>query len=258
MSFIIYKNKKIFYERHGNGEKIFFIHEWNSSSQLFKRYFFPCLKKFEIIYLDLPGFGKSQFVDLLSFRDLRNIIKEIIKVEKLGRVNLIGFCYGAIIALDFAIQNPNLVKKVFLLEIFIKFPIYLKILTNEFISKNIFILFYKYGFIRKLFQKVMMKNRKFNFGFFWTILKKSKNKVSNYYMKMGANYSRIDHIKRIKKCKFKIYSIYGNNSLNIIKKTNIIFKNVAKNIEVFSLRGLKHFAIFESPEKISKVIKKLI
>jgi alpha/beta hydrolase len=64
-------------------------------------------KDFKIILLDLIGHGKS--IGKGKLEDTAEYIKQIMEVEKIIKINLVGISIGAIIVQDFANKYPELV-----------------------------------------------------------------------------------------------------------------------------------------------------
>ena len=58
---------------------IIFLHGWGSNKEVMKSSFAPYLKDFKHIYIDMPGFGKSENEYVLTTTDYANIVNEFLK-----------------------------------------------------------------------------------------------------------------------------------------------------------------------------------
>jgi pimeloyl-ACP methyl ester carboxylesterase len=97
-------------ERHGQGEKLLFIHGAGGSSAGWyfqKEYLKRCS---EVILVDLPGRGKSAGEGRRSIAEYVEITRALIVDHALGECYLVGHSMGGLIAMSLAITHPDLVK----------------------------------------------------------------------------------------------------------------------------------------------------
>lgn len=80
-----------------------FLHGWGSNKEVMKSSFSPHLKEFKHIYLDMPGFGKSDNNSILTTQDYANIIKEFLKNES-NLIAIAGHSFGGKVA---TLLNPK-------------------------------------------------------------------------------------------------------------------------------------------------------
>ena len=76
---------------------IVFLHGWGSNKEVMKSSFAPFLKDFKHIYLDMPGFGKSQTQFSLTTTQYAEIVKEFLINEK-SIVAIAGHSFGGKVA----------------------------------------------------------------------------------------------------------------------------------------------------------------
>jgi len=114
MSFFIYKEQKVFYSDKGSGEPLIIIHGNTVSS---KMHFFlsrKLKKHLRVISIDLPGHGKSERVEKWPvdfWHENSRVVSALIKHLCLEKSILLGYSGGAQIALNVALENPELVSK---------------------------------------------------------------------------------------------------------------------------------------------------
>lgn len=104
--------------RSGNGPVIILLHGWNHSSLIWLKIIKMLNKKFELIAIDLPGFGESPPLpnSLITLDYYSVLIQQIIKkiLENKKPFLIIGDSLGAIIVLKILSNNGNFVDRVVL------------------------------------------------------------------------------------------------------------------------------------------------
>lgn len=111
-------NIRLAYIDEGKGsETIVMIHGLGSYSQAWKRNITELSKKYRVIAVDLPGYGKSSKAPhsgLMTF--YAGVISDFIQQLKLGQVNLAGHSMGGQISMVLALEHPELVKRLILVD----------------------------------------------------------------------------------------------------------------------------------------------
>lgn len=115
MSYFIYHNKKCWYEEAGSGQPLLFLHGNTASSRMFAETEKLYRGKFKTILIDFLGHGRSDRLDTfqtdLWFDEAQQVIAFL---DQTGykNVNLIGSSGGAQVAINVALERPDLVNKV--------------------------------------------------------------------------------------------------------------------------------------------------
>ncbi|MGI6664526.1 MAG: alpha/beta fold hydrolase [Christensenellaceae bacterium] len=115
MAYITFQDKKLYYERMGDGPPLLLLHGNTASSNMFYE-IAPAFKDaYEVILIDFLGHGRSDrlaaFPADLWFYEAEQVIA-LIEALALGSVNLIGSSGGALVAINVALEAPALVRKV--------------------------------------------------------------------------------------------------------------------------------------------------
>lgn len=109
---------KLAYMDEGKGsETVIMVHGLGSYSQAWKKNIAELSLKYRVIAIDLPGYGKSSKAPhsgLMSF--YAGVIVDFIKQMNLGQVNLVGHSMGGQISMVLAIEHPELVKRLILVD----------------------------------------------------------------------------------------------------------------------------------------------
>ncbi len=87
----------------------------NANNWLYQRQYFK--KKWTVISLDLPGHGKSEGLEI-NFKEYVNVLYELCNYLKLQKVVICGLSKGARVGIDFAIQYPDFVSSLIIVNAF--------------------------------------------------------------------------------------------------------------------------------------------
>ena len=115
MSYFIYQSKKIFYSETGNGIPVIMLHGDTASSIMFEMLLPLYQENFKVILIDFLGNGKSDRVDEFPADLWITQAQQVIAlIEHLNykKVNLIGTSGGAWVAVNTALERPDLINKV--------------------------------------------------------------------------------------------------------------------------------------------------
>ena len=257
MPYFSFENSSIYYEQYGKGKPLLFLHGWNESIESFKKNMTPKLRdSFNLILLDLPGFGKSDQINL-SFDNLYLLLDSLIHKLDLKELYLVGYCMGGIIALDYTIRNPQKVNKLILIKTFIDFPPTLYPLIIEKINYK----FLNFLFLTKpgmaIFQRILLLRDRFYKQDFFNGFSASNRANSSSYLRLMEDYSKINHYERIKQTGKEIIMIAGvHTNPMILKMINKIKENYHKSKMIF-LEKAGNFPIEENSNGLSKLIKSI-
>lgn len=115
MAYFKYQNKNIYYEQTGSGSPLMLLHGDTASSKMFE-FLLPLYQNsFKIILIDFLGNGKSDRVEKFPadiwFSQAQQVIA-LLDYLNYDKVNLIGTSGGAWVAVNVALERPDLVEKV--------------------------------------------------------------------------------------------------------------------------------------------------
>ena len=99
------KNTNVNYTFYNNNSKIslIFLHGWGQNIEMMMGLAKPFIKKYNVLVLDLPGFGNSDEPnDVWSIYDYADMLNEINKELKIDNPILIGHSFGGKISLAYA------------------------------------------------------------------------------------------------------------------------------------------------------------
>ena len=105
-------NTRIYYEEYGNGSPLILLEGGMGSIENFS-FCIPALsKKYRIIAPDMPGQGRSDLADSMSYQLLANYISKLIDALGLDSAYIMGWSDGGNTALILANNRPDKIRKV--------------------------------------------------------------------------------------------------------------------------------------------------
>lgn len=115
MSYFVFENKQIYYNEIGKGAPLLFLHGNTASSMMFSEIAEMYREDFKVILIDFLGHGKSdrleKFPADLWHYEAEQVIA-FLHEKRYSKVNLIGSSGGALVAINVALEAPDLVGKV--------------------------------------------------------------------------------------------------------------------------------------------------
>ncbi len=103
MKFITFQNSKIAYKTEGKGTAVVFVHGFGADSTLWDDFKPEILKAgYQVITIDLPGFGKSELIENASIETMAEMVHELLLQLNLEKIVYIGHSMGGYIGMAFA------------------------------------------------------------------------------------------------------------------------------------------------------------
>lgn len=115
MSYFNFNNKRVYYAEFGTGTPLLLLHGNTASSEMFAEIADRYGKDFKVILIDFLGHGKSdrlnEFPADLWFNEAEQVIA-FLREKQYTKVNIIGSSGGALVAINVALEAPELIHKV--------------------------------------------------------------------------------------------------------------------------------------------------
>ena len=119
MSEIIYKGAKIFYEVHGNGDKVplVLLHGFLEDSSIWDSIVKELQKERQVICIDLPGHGKSEGIaEIHSMNVMASAVREVLNILNIQEFSIAGHSMGGYVSLELLKIFPMIIKSVMLIN----------------------------------------------------------------------------------------------------------------------------------------------
>ena len=115
--FAIIDGVRLHYQEKGTGTPLILIHGFTSSTYSWKDVFEPLAKSYRVIAVDLKGFGFSGKPDGDYTRRAQAIlVAHLLDYLKIDKAWLVGNSMGGEVSLNFALQNPQRVAGLILID----------------------------------------------------------------------------------------------------------------------------------------------
>ena len=105
------RGKKLYYEKHGKGTPLIFLHGYSLSSNHWKPYVADFKHDYEVYLIDLTGHGKSDpFEETLSIKEVAKDLDALLQYLQLDNIKAIGFSFGGDVLFHLALLRPSLIE----------------------------------------------------------------------------------------------------------------------------------------------------
>lgn len=115
MSYFTYKDKQVYYAEAGEGAPLLLLHGNTASSRMLEPIAARYAADFRVILIDFLGHGRSdrlaEFPTDLWYDEAQQVIA-LLREKQYTGVNIIGSSGGAMVAINAALEAPELVRKV--------------------------------------------------------------------------------------------------------------------------------------------------
>ncbi len=259
MPYFQLQNSQCYYEVHGSGEPILYLHGWNGNMSGFQQNLMPYLKdQYQCITVDFPGFGRSEAADL-SFEELSEGIEKLLDQLRIQAVTLLGFCMGGVVALDYALRCQDRVKKLILVETYADFPVFLLPLLSNRFGKRLFEFAVNHPLgIRLVKRYLLLRDFLYREDFF-KAFQTVDPKASLKYVHMFWEYAKkADHYERMKELDLKTLLIMGKETNGFVKRSICRIQKTLPDSRLEILESAGHFPIEENSLQLAHSLKQFL
>lgn len=222
-------------------QNVYILHGWSYDISKWKS-FLKVLKKHNVtgIILKIPGLT-AKIENVWEIDDYIEWLTGRLKLEK--KIIIIGHSNGGRIALNFALNNPNKIKKLFLIDS-------AGILDNSF----------KIRLKRHLFKNVAIIGKHFTNSNFWKDLlykftgETDYNNASPIMKKTMQNLISNDLRSVLLNIHVDTHIIWGQDDEVTPLKDGILMNKLIKDSKMDIISGAKHSPQFTHPEEVAKII----
>lgn len=108
LNYCTHQNTLIHYQTKGEGLPLVFIHGFCEDLSMWETFTKPLAITYQIITIDLPGFGHSHHLPDASIEDFADVVHTILKELNIPQCFIFGHSMGGYTALAFAEKYPNM------------------------------------------------------------------------------------------------------------------------------------------------------
>jgi 3-oxoadipate enol-lactonase len=118
------KTRVLYYRMRGKGENLLLIHGLGSSGTDWEWQVRALERRFRVIIPDLPGSGYSSPMDgEFSISDFANVLWALLDHLHVSQTNVAGFSFGGAVALEMALQRPESIPRLALINTLVTYRI---------------------------------------------------------------------------------------------------------------------------------------
>ena len=240
---MLVKNTKVNYEYFDNNSKesLVFLHGWGQNIQMMMGLAKPFTKKYNVLIIDLPGFGQSDEPESVwSIYDYADMVEEMLKNLKINKPILVGHSFGGKISLCYAIKyNP---KKIVLLA-----SPFRKKIKKPTLKMRIYKSVKKIPLLKSL-ENVVKKH----------VGSTDYKNASEMMRKILVNHVNLDLSEDVKKIKCPTLLIWGTNDTAVDIEDGKVLEKLIPNAGLVVYEGCTHYAYLERLDQTIRVLNSFI
>jgi pimeloyl-ACP methyl ester carboxylesterase len=254
-----FNNQEIYYEVHGTGFPLVFLHGFCEDSSLWQMFVEPFKSKYQIVLIDLMGFGQSEVPKETSINYLAKATKAVLEELGIDKCLMIGHSMGGYTTLAFAELFPNILSGVCLFHSHPFADSEAKKVNRQkainFIENNGIRPFLK-QLIPTLFSKHFRTEHQ-------EVIKQMIEKATNYKVTgiiagLNAMKNRRNYIAVLENLTIPVLMIIGKEDEAISYTDSLKMSYLPKVADVQILEKVGHVGILEATEKTQLILQKFI
>lgn len=259
-------NTNLYYEIHGEGIPVVFIHGFSESQDSFRIQKRALSKKFKVVTYDIRGHGLSDKVDFgLNMERFAQDLKELMEYLNIKDIVLVGWSMGAYVIFEYINQfGEENVSKICIID---KGPkilndeswnlgLYHGQYTNEDAEKDLELIkddFMEFGekFIKRM--TPYFDEKQLEIG----LIRFAKNNPSILY-EIWKDMIKRDYRFVLNRITVPTLIMFGGNSTFYSIETAEYLRDNIKNSELITFEDCTHLLVLENPVKFNRVLEEFI
>ncbi|MCD6410659.1 alpha/beta hydrolase [bacterium] len=237
---------KIFIRIKGQGKPFLILHGWGASADSWREVQNILSKNFQVIVLDLPGFGRSDLPpQVWNLDNYKDFILRFLEKMKLEKVYLLGHSFGGNIAIKLSVDYPEKFTKIVLVDAAaIRRPknIFQKIIGVFAGIISLFSFLPGYKFLRRSFYRIVL--RKTDYLKVAGTMKEVFKKVISEDLK--------DYCHKVK---VPTLIIWGKKDKITPLKDGFLINKLIPNSKIEIIEEALHAPNLSHPEELAQIIK---
>jgi len=266
---------KLFYRKFGEGVPVIILHGLYGSSDNWITIGRSLSEKYEVWLLDLRNHGKSPHSSEHNYDVMQEDLKEFMDDNRIDKAILIGHSMGGKVVMQFAVNNPEMISHLIVLDISPKSYLFsLNIESDTLDHKNIMESMLNVDFknvehrseLDNLLSKRIRSNRIRQF--ILKNVKRKEDKTFGWRLNIKALYANLEKIldgfsdlgqgigEEI--TGFSVLFVKGENSDYITEEDRDKIQNIFPYAEFETINNAGHWLHAEQPDDLLKTLKNFI
>lgn len=234
-----------------------YIHGFCEDSRMWQYFIRGQKEKYQILRVDLPGFGKSPAAGAGSLADSAKAVEKILRKEKIEKIILIGHSMGGYVALAFAELFPDYLRG---LCLFHSHPFADSEESKELRTRSAALVetggqsAYVSGLFRKIFPKDFPNKKLIE----KMIRRANKYPAAGIAAGQRAMRDRPDRQKVLRKADFPIQMIIGTEDTAVPLAQSLQMTHLPATADIQILPGIGHMGMFEDGKQTKKLLNNFV
>lgn len=257
MAYATINNIKTYYEEHGNGEPVLFIHGLGSSVADWKLQIDFFSKEFKVIAYDIRGHGLSETSSSkFSIVNLADDGATLLRSLSGKPAHVVGISLGGMIAYQLAVSDPDVVKTLTVVNSIPEFNIANIRLRIKFWARLVILKLFGLRTIGKMLSKKLFPGEKFEALRKEFVIKWSKNNKRAYLntLKAMKGWSIRNQLELIR-CPTLIIASEFDYTSSELKQ---YYAKMISNVKLVMIKNSRHALPVEEPEKFNDVLQSFL
>jgi len=241
----------MYVKRYGQGARSFLaLHGWAGNHRTFERVGDYVPEDASLYSADLPGYGQTPAPSEWTLDALIGPVAQALDDRKLSEVTLVGYCGGALLALEMTRRRPERIARIVAIDPFAYLPLYLKV-----------------------FVKPSWGRRAYEGTFANPVGRWITNALAGMSGKAGPNptaaFERVNHeaaynhlaliaqlvpFNDANAIAVPVDIVHGEHTFTAVRKSASIWCELLAQVRVFALPGAGHEPTREAPRQLADVI----
>ncbi len=251
-------SEALHYIQAGEGESVLLVHGEAQSLYTWHEVFYPLSAYFNVLAVDLFGHGYSSAPEIeYTIRQHSETLREFLNAKGVSRTHIVAFSMGAIYALDFAQQNPDMVDKLVLISpggVTPQMPFYVRMYESALLS-----VFTGMFFSEKKVRELLMEN-------FFDQTNVTDEIVAQYYQPLMTKERRSvisatlqafdeeDVLSALRATENDTLIFWGADDKWHPTEMLTVFQMALKNCEIATIRNCGHLLHEEKPDRFLELV----
>lgn len=257
MAYAKINNINTYYEEHGNGEPVLFIHGLGSSVTDWKMQTDFFSKEFQVIVYDIRGHGLSGTSgSKFSIKDLADDCAALLRSLTGAPAHIVGISLGGMIAYQLAVSDPDLVRTLTVVNSIPEFNITSIRLRMKFWMRVTIVRLFGLRATGKLLSKNLFPGERYEALRKDFVAKWSKNNKRVYLNTLRAmkGWTVTNQLGSIKCPTLVIASEFDYTSLELKQ----YYAKLISNVKLVMIRNTRHALPAEEPEKFNEILQSFL
>jgi len=236
---------------------VLLLHGYGEDSRMWEYFMRGLSDKYQILRIDLPGFGKSKIEGSVSIADMAEDVKIVLDKLQIKKLIFIGHSMGGYVGLEFAKKYPKMLLGFSLFHSH-PFADTEEMKKARLISAKMVETSDQTAYVRRLFSILFPEGYENDNLLEKMVRRSSKYPVEGLSNGQRAMRQRVDNSEVLKQLDCPVQYIIGTADKAIPEKARREQVYLAATADIHILQGFGHMGMFEDSRRTKKIVRSFI